>query len=97
MIRNLIFIFVNWNRYIANVIYTLVGDDFQEWIKVRVNAKREKRARESNLNIQMDPEIARIFQESTADSRMKGNSHNLLKPDAKRRSKFFFPLFFIVA
>ena len=66
-------------QYIANIISTLVGKPFDEWIDKRVNARHEKRAEEGNLNIQMDPEIARIFQASTAVSTMKGTSHHLLK------------------
>merc|ERR1712091_168034 len=45
-------------QYIANIISTLVGKPFDEWIDERVNARHEKRAEENNLNIQMDPEIA---------------------------------------
>ena len=48
-------------QYIANIISTLVGKPFDEWIDKRVNARHEKRAEEGNFNIQMDPEIARIF------------------------------------
>ena len=66
-------------QYIANIICTLVGKAFEEWIDARVNARHEKRAEEGNLNIQMDPEIARIFLESTAVSTLKGTSHNLMK------------------
>ena len=66
-------------QYIANIVYTIVGKPFEDWIDARVKARHEKRAEEGNMNIQMDPEIARIFQESTAVSTMKGPSHNLMK------------------
>ena len=66
-------------QYIANIIYTIVGKPFTDWIDARVNERHEKRAMENNLNIQMDPEIARIFQQSTAVSTMNGTSHNLMK------------------
>ena len=46
---------------IANIICTIVGKAFEEWIDGRVDARHEKRAEEGNMNIQMDPEIARIF------------------------------------
>ena len=35
--------------------------------------------------VSLDPEIARIFLESTAVSTSKGNSHNLMKFSAQRR------------
>lgn len=44
----------------------------------------------------MDPEIARIFQESTAVSTIKGNSHNLLKVSYSRVGSVVNPTFQIM-
>ena len=54
--------------YLSNVIYTLMGEPFQAWITQQVNKRNQKVALEGNNVISMDPEIARIFQQSTAIS-----------------------------
>ena len=53
--------------YIANVIYTIVGEPFKDWVNDRVNQRHAKRLEEQDA-IQMDPEIARIFEASNAIS-----------------------------
>ena len=50
-----------------------------------MDARHQKVAEEKNLNIEMDPEIAKIYQASTAVSVSKGTSHNMMKATAKRR------------
>ena len=50
--------------YIANVIYTLVGQPFADW----VNSGIESRNQKNDMLVQMDPEIARIFVASTTVS-----------------------------
>ena len=54
--------------YLSNVIYTVMGEPFQAWITEQVNKRNQKVALEGNNVISMDPEIARIFQQSTAIS-----------------------------
>ena len=44
-------------QYIANVIYTKVGESFKTWVEGRVDERHEKR-RQQEDTIQMDPEIA---------------------------------------
>ena len=56
-------------QYIANLIYTLVGGPFQDWVDKVLKNRSKKLAEERNLNIHMDPEIARIFKASTTISR----------------------------
>ena len=53
--------------YIANVIYTKVGEPFKEWVDGIVNQRHEER-RQDQSTIKMDPEIAAIFNQSTATS-----------------------------
>ena len=53
--------------YIANVIYTLVGKPFSDWVNVRVKERHAKVLKEEEV-INLDPEIARIFNASTATS-----------------------------
>ena len=54
--------------YIANVIYTLIGDAFQEWSDKRIVTRNEKVVKDRDMEIKMDPEIAAIFKASTAVS-----------------------------
>jgi hypothetical protein len=53
--------------YLANVIYTLVGKLFADWVDKRVEDRHAKVLKEEEA-IHLDPEIARIFQASTATS-----------------------------
>ena len=55
-------------QYIANLIYTLVGEPFQDWVDVVLKKRSKRLADERNLNINLDPEIARIFKASTTIS-----------------------------
>ena len=55
-------------EYIGNIIYTLVGDDFRDWVKSRVDQRNTKVAEEGDMMIDMDPEIYKIFQSSNAVS-----------------------------
>ena len=53
--------------YIANVINTLKPVEFQAWVNRKVNERHQLRAEEKDT-IQMDPEIKRIYDASTAIS-----------------------------
>ena len=55
-------------QYITNVIYTLVGKPFALWVDQRVEDRHRKIAEDRDLNIELDPEIASIFQASNAVS-----------------------------
>jgi len=48
-------------QYIANVVYTRIGEPFQKWVDDRVCERHRKVADDRNLNIELDPEIAEIF------------------------------------
>ena len=45
-------------EYLSNVIYTILGDQFQQWVNLRINARNQKVTKDQNLAIFMDPEIA---------------------------------------
>ena len=55
-------------QYVANVIYTIAGSAFSEWIDAKVKQRNLKLAEERNLNIKMDPEIYKIFKASESIS-----------------------------
>ena len=54
--------------YIANVIYTVAGEDFQDWVDKKMKERTKRIAEERDLNIKMDPEIYEIFKKSTSIS-----------------------------
>jgi hypothetical protein len=48
-------------QYIGNVIFTLVGEPFRQWVLERVESRNERCTVDDGA-IEMDPEIAAIFQ-----------------------------------
>ena len=52
----------------ANVIYTVVGEEFQDWARNRVEARNEKVKKEKEMLVELDPEILDIFNASTSVS-----------------------------
>ena len=54
--------------YIANVIYTIVGEDFRDWINKKMDERTKRLAEERDMNIKMDPEIYKIFKNSESIS-----------------------------
>ena len=52
-------------QYVANLIYTVVGERFKQWVEQRVNERHELRRQQENT-IHMDAEIALVFNASHA-------------------------------
>ena len=71
--------------YLGNVIYTVVGEPFYNWVQIKINERHEKIKEKKDLMIDLDPAIAKIFQQSSSVSVAKGNSSFLMKQSAKRR------------
>ena len=55
-------------QYVINVVYTIIGEPFRLWVESVMTARDEKVARERSLGIELDPEILRVFRNSTAIS-----------------------------
>ena len=55
-------------QYIANVIYTIVGPPFAQWVKTQMEKRNDKIKSEQDMMIDMDPEIAEIFRASQSVS-----------------------------
>ena len=53
--------------YLANVINTLKPKEFQLWVDTKVNERHQERVQQRDT-IQMDPQIAQVFRDSTAIS-----------------------------
>ena len=51
--------------YLANIIYTIIGDDFKTWVNRLVDIRHEQRRQQEDM-IHLDPEIAQIFNQSNA-------------------------------
>ena len=56
-------------EWICNVCATVLKGMFAGWVKNRIEERNEKVMVQHNLNIQMDEDIARVFQASTKTSR----------------------------
>ena len=48
-------------QFIVNIAYSIIGQQFSKWVKERINERNSKLTIEKNLNIEMDPDIARAF------------------------------------
>ena len=55
-------------QWICNLIATIVGRPFVDWVKTRVKERNAALVKQRNLGIAMDPEIAAAFHASTAVS-----------------------------
>jgi hypothetical protein len=71
--------------YLANVIYTVVGDLFKQWVDGEISKRNDKIVEEQNLAINMDPEIYAAFKASNHVSVQNGASGYLMKASSSRR------------
>ena len=55
-------------QYLANIVYTKVGKPFFDWVDNKIKARNAKVTSDKDLIIEMDEDIARVFQASTAVS-----------------------------
>ena len=51
-------------QWVINVIYSLCGDDFREWVSQQVKDRNERLAEKRDLMIDLDPDIAAAFSNS---------------------------------
>jgi hypothetical protein len=51
--------------YIANVMYTIIGEPFRDWVEKKVKDRNEKHMLSQNMTIEMDPEVYKAFKAST--------------------------------
>ena len=51
--------------WLANLTYTIVGDQFNEWVQQKIRERNDRVASKNDLMIELDPEIAKAFQAST--------------------------------
>ena len=51
-------------QWLANVIYTLVGESFQTWVTECIRSRNDHIAEKQNLIVELDPVIAAAFNSS---------------------------------
>ena len=56
-------------QWIVNVIATIVGKPFHEWVKQRIDERNSAVVEKNNLGITMDSQVAAAYHASTAVSR----------------------------
>ena len=72
-------------QWILNVCFALIGNDFTDFVRSQIEQRNLKLADRNDLNVDVDPEILAVIQNSTAVSTQKGTSAHLLKIGSKRR------------
>ena len=71
--------------WVINVGATVVGQPFVEWVQQKIAERNAAMAKERNLLIKMNPQLAAAFKASTAVSVSHGNAAHMLKEQSKRR------------
>ena len=66
-------------QWIVNILTTLTGGDFEEWVKVQINARNERVAIKAEKFIEVDAEVATIFNNASSISLNKGSAHSMLQ------------------
>ena len=63
-------------QWLANVCNSVLKDVFKQWVKNQVDERNQKLAVEKGIMIEVDPEIAEAFRNSTKVSRKYQTQHN---------------------
>ena len=48
-------------QWVVNVLYSVIGAPFADWVRHQINSRNQKMSTDHNLNIELDPEIAEAF------------------------------------
>ena len=65
--------------------YSVIGSEFSDWVRERIEMRNEELANRQDLNIEIDQEFFEIIKNSTAVSTTTGSSAHLLRIGNKRR------------
>ena len=66
-------------------MYTRLGDKFKQWVDARVDKRHEEVKKDGQKYIELDAEVAQLFQASKAISTSNGVAYHMFKASAKRR------------
>ena len=47
-------------QYMANIIYTIIGENFKDWVQKRINDRNDKVKNEKDMLVELDPDILTI-------------------------------------
>ena len=61
--------------WLCNMIFTLVGDKFSDFVDETVAKRNEKVSQKQNLMLELDPDIAQVFKQSNQISSKYLGSH----------------------
>ncbi len=56
-------------QWIVNVASTVIGKPFIEWLDKQIGSRNEKVAKDKDIMINADPDIAKVFNASTSVAR----------------------------
>jgi len=48
-------------QYLINIIATVVGDEFSNWVQAKITERNEKMAKEKSSMISMEPSVYKAF------------------------------------
>ena len=54
--------------WLCNMLNTVIGARFNMWVSECVKQRNEKIAADRNLDLELDPHVAKLFQNSTSVS-----------------------------
>ena len=72
-------------KWVVNVCSSVIGQPFTDWVRAQIEERNSGLANRHDMNVEIDPEIMQVIQNSTAVSTQKGNAAYLLKIGSKRR------------
>ncbi len=55
-------------QWIVNLGYSVIGNEFEEWMNLLVKERKKRNIEERNLTFKLDLEIAKAFHRATAVS-----------------------------
>jgi hypothetical protein len=69
-------------QFLINLLFTLLGSEFSDWVNAIVEARNLKVATDRKMLLELDPDIAQAFHNSTAvNSKLKSNSRPKFNSD----------------
>ena len=74
-------------EWLCNLLNTLLGKDFQDYIKERIELRKRELIESKNLGVYAKDEFVNIFKKSQAVSSMKGKSHFLVRMPRDTKEK----------
>ena len=68
-----------------DILYSVIGTPFKKWALEKMEERDQYHREKLGLEVELEPEIARVIRSSGHVTTMKGNSANMLKIGVKRK------------